>query len=334
MIIQADFDEAKQSQLPTVELLINMGYKYISPAEVDSQRNNDHSKFILQDIAFKKLMEINRYSHKGTDYRFSEKNIHNAIQELENIPLEGLLDTSRDVYHTLMSSSGKTIKEFIDGKFESFDFKFIDFENIGKNDFHVTVEFNAEGRQKIRPDVVLFVNGIPFAIIENKKSGTKVEEALTQMNRNQGPEYCPKLFIYPQILIGTNKIDLLYGTAGTPNKFYAHWKEKENPKFDEKISKLISKPIETHLYDQICANLNGATLNHKQITDRLPTEQDKGIVALLEPQRLLDLAKNFILYDAGIKKVSRYQQYFAIHKSLKTIETANIGPAGARRNGG
>ena len=73
MIIQADFDEAKQSQLPAVELLINMGYKYLSPAEVDAQRDNDYSKFILKDIAFKKLMEINKYNHKGKDYKFSEK---------------------------------------------------------------------------------------------------------------------------------------------------------------------------------------------------------------------------------------------------------------------
>ncbi|MBA4336976.1 restriction endonuclease subunit R [bacterium] len=334
MIIQANFDEAKQSQLPAVELLINMGYKYLSPAEVDAQRRNDHSKFILQDIAFNKLLKINWYHQMGINYRFSEKNIHTTIQELENIPLEGLMDTSRDVYHTLMSSSGKTIREFIEGKFESFDFKFIDFENIENNDFHVTVEFTAEGRQKIRPDIVLFVNGIPFAIIENKKSGTKVEEALVQMNRNQGPEYCPKLFVYPQILIGTNKTELLYGTTGTPNKFYARWKEKENPKFDKKINNLISKPIENSLYTQICADLNGATLNHKQIIDRMPTEQDKGIVALLEPKRILDLAKNFILYDAGIKKISRYQQYFAIHKSLKTIETEKEGITGLKRNGG
>ena len=60
-MIPAHFDEAKQSQLPTVELLINMGYQYLSRAETDEQRNNDHSKFILKDIAFQKLQEINSY---------------------------------------------------------------------------------------------------------------------------------------------------------------------------------------------------------------------------------------------------------------------------------
>ena len=343
MIIQANFDEAKQSQLTAVELLINMGYKYISPAEVDAQRGNDHSKFILKDIAFKKLMEINWYHDVGIDYRFSEKNVRMAIEELENIPLEGLLDTSRDVFHTLMSSSGKTIKEFIDGKYESYDFKFIDFDNPENNDFHVTVEFSAEGRQNIRPDIVLFVNGIPFAIIENKKSGKKIEDALNQLNKYQGPEYCPKLFVFPQILIGTNKTELLYGTTGTPAKFYATWKEKgpdekETKKRIEALEKktinLISKPVDKDLYAQICVDLNGATLHHSQVIDRIPTAQDRGIVGLLEPERMLDLAKNFILYDGGIKKISRYQQFFAIKESLKTIEVEKEGPLGLRRHGG
>ena len=64
-------------------------------------------------------------------------------------------------------------------------------------------------------------------IIENKKSGTAVKEAITQMNRNQGPDHCPKLFVYPQLLIATNKTELKYGTTGTPAKFYTHWREKD-----------------------------------------------------------------------------------------------------------
>jgi type I restriction enzyme R subunit len=88
-----------------------------------------------------------------------------------------------------------------------------------------TAEFVASGKQNIRPDIVCFVNGIPFAVIENKKSGVGVVEALNQMNRNQGPEYCPKLYTYTQLLVATNGKDLQYGTTGTPNKFYAVWKE-------------------------------------------------------------------------------------------------------------
>ncbi|MBU1626621.1 HsdR family type I site-specific deoxyribonuclease [bacterium] len=335
-MIPANFDEAKQSQLPAVELLINMGFKYLSRGDIAHQRDMDNSKFILKEIAYEKLKAINAYEYKGKTYPFSDKSIHDAIEELENIPLEGLLDTSKDVYHMLMSIAGKTIKEFIDGKNQSFNFRYIDFDNPENNDYHVTVEFDADGKSGIRPDILLFVNGIPMAIIENKKSGTDVKEAITQMNRNQGPEYCPKLFVYPQLLIATNKTKLKYGTTGTPAKFYTHWREKDIDRevADEEISKLISKTVDSKVYLQICSDLNGSTLGHKQITSREISEQDRGIFHLLEPKRLLDIARNFILFDGGIKKITRYQQYFAIQKSLRTIENEEESVTGTRRKGG
>jgi type I restriction enzyme R subunit len=334
--IQANFDEAKQSQLSTVELLINMGYQYLPVVEVNALRKNDHSKFLLKEIAAQKLMKINSYEHKGTIHKFSEKDVHQAIDELEGVPFEGLLDTSREVYHMLMSSAGKTIKVFVDGKNESFNFRYVDFEHPENNVFHVTVEYPAEGRENIRPDVVLFVNGIPFAIIENKKSGINVEKALSQMNRNQTIEFCPKLFVYPQLLIGTNKREFKYGTTGTPNKFYTHWKEKGRTEKDqdEEIQKLISVSIDKEVYGQLLLDLGARTSNLKQLTSRLTSVQDRGIYNLLRPDRLLDLSKNFILYDAGVKKVTRYQQYFAIHKSLKTIEKEEEGTTGLKRKGG
>lgn len=83
------------------------------------------------------------------------------------------------------TSGGKTIKINHGGKQMSRNFRFIDFENIENNAFHVTVEYVASGKQNIRPDIVCFVNGIPFAVIENKKSSVPVTEAINQMNRNQ-----------------------------------------------------------------------------------------------------------------------------------------------------
>lgn len=169
-LTNVNFDEAKQSQLPFVELLINMGYTYVSVAEALRQRG-DTSNFILADIAAEKLMEINGYEVDGVEYKFSEKDVRDAIDELEHIQYEGLIDTAQKVYNTIMpTSGGKTIKVNQGGKKVSKNFKFIDFENIEKNAFHVSVEYVASGKQNIRPDIVVFVNGIPFAIIENKKS--------------------------------------------------------------------------------------------------------------------------------------------------------------------
>lgn len=338
MLEKVNFDEAKQSQLPFLELLINMGYKYITAEEALKQRNGDTSNFILADIATERLMEINGYEVDDVKYKFSEKDVRDSIDELEHIQYEGLIDTAQKIYNMIMpTSGGKTIKVSHNGKKISKNFKFIDFNDKKNNVFHVTAEFVASGKQNIRPDIVCFVNGIPFAVIENKKSSVNVNEALNQMNRNQGPEFCPKLFTYTQLLVGTNGKELKYGTTGTANKFYAVWKEKESNEddFDKKIKELINTKIDENLYSQVLKDLNGWTEGHKQRMDRVPTDQDKGTVSLFEPNRLLDLTKNYILFDAGDKKLSRYQQYFAIHKMLKRVEEEEILDGGeARRKGG
>jgi type I restriction enzyme R subunit len=335
---QVNFDEARQSQLPFIELLLNMGYTYVDAVEALRQRGGDTSNFILADIASAKLMEINGYEIDGSEYKFSEKDVRDAIDELEHIQYEGLIDTAQKIYNTIMpTSGGKTIKVNHGGKKVSKNFKFIDFENPLNNAFHVTAEFPASGKQPIRPDIVCFVNGIPFAVIENKKSGVDVKEAINQMNRNQGPEFCPKLYTYTQLLVATNGKDLQYGTTGTPNKFYAVWKEKGTSEEDqnEKIAKLIQKPIKADAFEKVLQDLNGYTDGHKQRTDRLPTEQDRGVFSLFETKRLLDLTKNYILFDAGVKKLSRYQQYFAIHKMLKRVEEEETTEQGiTRRKGG
>ncbi len=337
MLEKVNFDEAKQSQLPFIELLLNMGYKYIPAEEALRQRNGDTSNFILTDVAAKKLMEINSYEIDGTEYKFSEKDVRDAIDELEHIQYEGLIDTAQKIYNMIMpTSGGKTIKINHSGKKVSKNFRFIDFNNIRNNVFHVTSEFVASGKQNIRPDIVCFVNGIPFATIENKKSSVSVNDAINQTIRNQSPEFCPKLYTYTQLLVATNGKELQYGTTGTPNKFYAIWKEKYTDKkdFGEKIKKLINTQINDDAYSEILKDLNGYTEGHTQRTDRLITEQDKGVVSLFEPERLLDLTKNYILFDAGIKKISRYQQYFAICKMLKRIEEEESEGDITRRKGG
>jgi type I restriction enzyme, R subunit len=338
MLEKVHFDEAKQSQLTALELLLAMGYQYISAEDVLLERDSDTSNFILTNIASEKLMEINQYEVDGKSCKFSEKDVQDTVDELEHIQYEGLIDTAQKIYNTIMpTSGGKTIRVRIAGKTISKNFRFIDFEYPENNSFHVTAEYVASGKQNIRPDIVCFVNGIPFAVIENKKSSVAVTEAINQMNRNQGPEFCSKLFTYTQLLVGTNGKELQYGTTGTPNKFYAVWKEKEVTveELNTRATELIAKQIDDEIYHKILRDLNGYTTGHKQKLKRLPTEQDRGIISLFEPDRLLDLTKNYILFDAGVKKLSRYQQYFAIHKMLDRISEAETTEAGVtRRKGG
>lgn len=106
MLENVHFDEARQSQLPALELLLAMGYKYISAEECLRQRGGDTSNFILTDIAAEKLMAINGYEINGVESKFSEKDVRDAIDELEHIQYEGLIDTAQKIYNIVMPTSG------------------------------------------------------------------------------------------------------------------------------------------------------------------------------------------------------------------------------------
>jgi len=338
MLEDMNFDEARQSQLPLVEMLINMGYTYLPTVELMRQRSNDPSYFLLKATARDTLMRINDYEHGGQSFKFSEKDVAEVVDELENIQFEGLVDTSKSIYNTIMPlKGGKTIKVLQGGKYESKSFRFIDFEHPENNVFHVAVEVEISAKSGTRrPDIVCYINGIPFVVIENKKSSVDVSEAINQMVRNQGPDYSPRFFIYPQLLIATNGKDMRYGTTGTPSEFYVNWKEKDYTKdeVNANVEKLIAIKIDQDIYKRILLDLNGSTIGHAQRLDRKPTEQDRSTLSLLNKNRLLNITKNYILYDGAQKKVMRYQQYFAINRALKRIEEKEPTSHGERRQGG
>lgn len=319
--ILPDFDEANSSQIPAILQLINLGYTYIPRHEVDNYRDSK-SQYILRDIAIKALREIN-------PSEISDKSIDEAIFGLEKIKLDdGVVKASEIIFSNLLS--GVSVPEIIDGKKTSPQLRFINWDEPEKNMFHVVAEFELEEDQNRRPDIVLFVNGIPFAVIENKKASVSVDEAVSQMIRNQKFSQTPKFFLFPQILIATNVNQIKYGTMLTPFEFYSVWKEKEAPKdYEQKVLESVNNPVDTKIVAQIGEDL--LRFRYEQKAKQSLTAQDYGIYSLLEPNRLLDLVRNFIIYDNGIKKITRYQQYFAIKKTIAKIQTMNEN--GKRRGG-
>src|SRR5690625_7588677 len=120
---------------------------------------------------------------------------------------------------------GRSYEEFTkDGNRRSFNINFIDWENFDQNVFHVTDEFQMERERSdkhIYPDIVLFINGIPIGVIENKRSSISLSQAISQIIRNQKPEYAPQLFKYAQVVMATNLNNEKYVTCGTPEKLCA-----------------------------------------------------------------------------------------------------------------
>ncbi|OUM89889.1 type I restriction endonuclease subunit R [Parageobacillus thermoglucosidasius] len=290
-----DYDERNISQQPAIEVLKALGYRYLTPDEAEVMRGNQFN-VILKDVLEEKLRELNAYEYKGTTYRFSERNIQQAIRDLDEPLTDGLVKTNEKIYESLMLGRSYT-ENLPDGSKKSFTIQYIDWEHIDNNVFHVAEEVVVEkmdGQGTARPDIVLYVNGIPFAVIECKKASISMEQGISQMIRNQGKDYIPQLFKFVQIVMATNKNETQYATCNTPKKFWAVWKEEDEYWLQEQLSK---------------------TVHH-----RLPTNQDKNIISLFHPERLLELTRYFVLFDKNEKKIARYQQYFAIKEILKTVE--------------
>ena len=292
---QTAYLEYNASQKPAIELLQSMGYTYISPEDCEKQRGSKYH-VLLKDILRGQLRKLNRYTYAGAENEFSAANIERAMDELDEPLIDGLVRTSEKIYDALLL--GKSYPETVGGgKSLSFNLKYIDWDNWENNLFHVTEEFAVESQDKLhnaRPDIVLFINGIPFAVIECKAPHVSVDQAVEQNIRNQQADYIPQLFKYAQIVLATNKNAVKYATTGTPKKFWNVWKE-ENDTF-----------------------LNTMLAQH--ITDRVPTEQDRNIIALFSLDRVMELIHYFVLFDANVKKICRYQQYFAIKEIIKTIQ--------------
>ena len=289
-------NEINTSQRPAIEVLKKLEYEYKTKEENKNLRNNILTDVIFKDILAKKLNEINSYEYKGEKYKFSASTIGQAIKDLNEDLVTGLISTNEKIYDLL--TLGKSYQEnMVDGTKRSFDIKYIDFEHPENNDFYVTEEFSVlrmNGKDYARPDIVLFVNGIPLAVIECKDVSVPIIQGISQNIRNQKPNYIPQLFKFIQIVMAANKNETKYATCGTPDKFWSTWNEQ----YIEKQNELLSKTV----------------------IGRQVTKQDRDIISLFEKERFLELIKDFIIFEAGTKKICRYQQYFAVKAMLERIK--------------
>ncbi|MBI4023998.1 MAG: type I restriction endonuclease subunit R [Verrucomicrobia bacterium] len=334
------FQEDHISQVPALQLLQNLGYIYLRPQEVHLERKGRLSNVLLEGILAQQLRKLNRIRYRGQSCEFSEANIQAAIQALKDIPFDGLVRTSEKIYDLLVL--GKSFEQTIDGDTKSFTLHFINWREPEKNVFHVAEEFEVErtaSNQLCRPDIVLFVNGIPLAVIECKRPDLKapLEQAISQNIRNQADDYIPRLFTFAQLLVGVTKNEAAYGTTGTGAKFWLKWRELKAGKAVElapEVSALINKPLAKIQKDKLFGDRFGyvrAYFDELEGEGRQVTEQDQTLYSLCRPERLVELAFRFIVFDAGEKKIARYPQYFTVKSIIERVR--ELGREGRRLGG-
>lgn len=330
------FKEDHISQIPALQLLQQLGWKYISPEQAVAARGGKLSSVLLDSVLAEQLKKLNKIEFKGETHPFSEANIHSAMQALREVVYDGLVRTNEKIYDLLIL--GKSLPQTIAGDTKSFPVQYIDWnpETWEKNNvFHVTEEFVVErtaSHEVRRPDIVLFVNGIPLCVIECKRPDydDPIGAAVSQHLRNQRDDEIPHLFLFTQLLIGISKNEAMYGTTGTPAKFWSVWKEN----VDKQLEKVLSRPPKK-MADTAWLMNRFTYVSEEQASyftgPRAITQQDRALYSLCRPERLLELTYSYTVFDAGEKKVARYQQFFTVRNTLARIEQRDEN--GARKGG-
>ena len=328
--------EKHQSQVPALQLLVALGFTPLSQDEALRLRGGRLRNVVLDDVLAEQLMRINRFTHRGREYAFDLEDAHEAMRRLKPTPdrLKGLRGTNQDIYDTLVL--GTTITKSIDGDSKSYSFRYIDWEQPENNVFHVTAEFSVErtaSSQTKRCDIVAFVNGIPILVIENKRPTESLKKADSQLIGYQNEDAIPQLFHFAQLLTAMNRNEARYATVGTPRKFWQTWRDEEDT--DEAIAPFANRVLTAAEKDAIFSgDFAGARAYFDAMAaegERAVTVQDRTVYALCRPERLLDLIRRFTVFDGGVRKVARHQQFFGIRRAVETVKQHDV--SGARKGG-
>lgn len=323
------------SQLSALGLLCQMGYTYLPPEEALRLRGGRRGQVVLRGVLLPALGRINRVKYRGQERPFTPEGLEAAAGKVLGLPYTSHGETARAAYDLL--TLGTTAEQTIDGDRKSYSVRFIDWERPENNVWHVTEEFTVEcpgSRATLRPDVVVFCNGIPLAVIECKSAQVGVEEAVSQHLRNQKLDGIPQLFPFAQLLLAVAQNAGEYATGGTPKNYWARWRE-EDEALRARLPGLVGAPLPPEVKARI---LGWHTPHERRWLEsgwrdggRLVSAQDELVHSLLTPARLLSLIRGFIVFDAGVKKVARYQQFFAVQKTARTVQEYQTG--GARHGG-
>jgi len=330
--------EKVQSQLPALQLLTQMGWTYLTPDEAVKLRGGRLGSAILEPVLEEHIREHCRYDFKGQTRLFTENSIQNAVQALKGFRATGATHQNEQAYDLLCL--GTSVPQTVEGDTKSFTIDYIDWKRPENNTYHCTAEFSVErlGQQKhYIPDIVLFVNGIPLVVIECKRSAytqqkkKPLDMAIEQLGGYQAKEGIPQLFLYSQLVIALARNKAEYGTTNTAKQFWTVWKEEA---LDSAIQPLLQQDLSPDASDRL---LSGPFAEMREQFEAILAEgrevyeQDRLLYALCRPERLLDLAYKFVVFDNGVKKIARYQQYFTVQDILSRVFG---GEADKPRSGG
>ncbi|MGZ2374071.1 HsdR family type I site-specific deoxyribonuclease [Sinorhizobium medicae] len=290
---------------PATDLVrVLFDYKPLAPDDVRRLRDGLATEPVLTVRLAECLKRLNPW--------LGEDGVRRAVAAVTRVTAVDVMEANESAYTAL--TYGVTAPHTEGGRRQDRNVRFFDFDDPSANTFEFARQVAIKGaRQDIIPDIVVYVNGLPLAAIECKSPSLAdpMGEAIRQFRRYEGRDEfaglgAPRLFETAQISIALARDVAKYGTTLTPARQWAEWRD----------------PYPLTL-DALAAQLG-----------RTPTGQDILLAGLLSPANLLDLIRNFVMFETidgrRIKKLARYQQFVAVGKAIERIRTA---PNPQRRGG-
>lgn len=260
-----------------------LGYQYIGNLS-DYQNKN------IKEDRLRQYLRLKGYADKLIDAAIMQ-----LQQEAGNLS-RGVYDANKTVYSRL--KYGIPVSESPEKP--PVTVQLVDEEKPLNNDFAIAEEVTVVEQSEKRPDLVVYLNGIAVAVIELKRSSISVSEGIRQNLTNQKNSFIQSFFTTMQFCMAGNESEgLRYGTLLTGEKFYMEWKDdgfKEHEEERDPVDVRISKT---------CEGIENKLL--------------KQIYAMFDKERFIDLIMNFVVFDKGIKKVCRYNQYFGIKRTQQRL---------------
>ncbi|MCF6339901.1 MAG: type I restriction endonuclease subunit R [Sulfurimonas sp.] len=273
--------EYLQSELPAIELFQKLKYDYFDA-------KSEMYEVVLEDRLTTALKKINPW--------LSVNNLQKVVRKVLATSSVGssLMEINSEIHKLITRADALSLKPTPEEHPKAV--KFIDYDTIENNEFLVVSQMKFKGqRANSIPDLVVFVNGLPLAVIEAKNQTIDISD-IADLEYYQTNS--PKLFHYNQIIGAINRISGLYGTIEASMKFYSKYNEK-------------------------------ATTELIELCENEPTPQDILIYNLFEKRRFLDIIKYFVIFEVSegrtIKKLPRYQQLRAVNKIVNRLKNENRG---------
>ena len=301
-----DPPELEGVEKPAIAWLVKLGYTHLSGVEVGRQQAHCHMPPILEVVLVEQLLRLNPWL--ATQQKESGNSpTATVLRELRKFWQENLLEANQNAWASVIHGSNIQLK---DARGRAHSVRFIDQGNPTTNRFHVVDQYigsNSEG-DEFRPDLLLFINGLPLAMIECKASHIKLSKGINQLLAYQNSH--PRHFVFNQVCAAINRGQARYGAIYTPEAFYFRYR------LDDAEEAVVRQRLSTE-----------------------PSEQDRLLWALFEPTRFVELVCQFVLFEVEdgrtIKKLPRYQQWRAVRKTLARLTKADSnGVVGADGSGG